>query len=61
MKTAMRICTTAVMSVLLASFADFATAAAVPGQGTWEATLQARDLDGDTITDAFNDTALNIT
>ena len=61
MKTAMRICTTAVMSVLLAGLADVATASAVPGQGTWETALQARDLDGDTITDASNETALNIT
>ena len=33
----------------------------VPGQGTWETTLQARNLDGDTTTDAFYDTALSIT
>jgi hypothetical protein len=33
----------------------------VSGQGTWETTLQARDLNGDGITDAFYDTALNIT
>lgn len=31
------------------------------GQGTWETTLQARDLDGNGSTDAFYDTALNIT
>jgi hypothetical protein len=36
-------------------------AAPITGQGTWETTLLARDLDGDTITDAFYDTALNIT
>lgn len=33
----------------------------VSGQGTWETTLQARDLDSDGITDAFYDTTLNIT
>lgn len=33
----------------------------VSGQGTWETTLQARDLDGDNLTDAFYDTVLNIT
>lgn len=36
-------------------------AAPVSGQGTWESTLQARDLNGDGIRDAFYDTALNIT
>ncbi len=41
--------------------AGSAGAAGVPGQGTWETTLQPRDLDGDTITDAFYDTELNIT
>ena len=35
--------------------------AGVPGQGTWETTLKARDLDGDHVTDAFYDTELNIT
>lgn len=38
-----------------------AQATAVPGQGTWETTLQARDLDGDGTADAFYDTTLNIT
>lgn len=33
----------------------------ISGQGTWETTLQARDLDGDGTTDAFYDTSLNIT
>ena len=33
----------------------------VPGQGTWEATLQARDLTGDNVADAFYDTVLDIT
>lgn len=36
-------------------------AAPVSGQGTWETTLQARDLDGDGAPDAFYDTALDIT
>jgi len=36
-------------------------AAGVPGQGTWQTTLQARDIDKDGTTDAFYDTALNIT
>lgn len=39
-----------------------AHATAVSGQGTWESTLQPRDLDGDTSTiEAFFDTVLNIT
>jgi PEP-CTERM motif len=38
-----------------------AQAAAVTGQGTWQTTLQARDLDGNGSTDAYYDTALNIT
>lgn len=33
----------------------------VAGQGTWETTLQARDLNGDSVTDAYYDTSLNIT
>ncbi len=41
--------------------AGMAGAAGVPGQGTWETTLQPRDLDGDTVIDAFYDTELNIT
>ena len=38
-----------------------AQAAAVPGQGTWETTLQARDINGDSVVDAYYDTALDIT
>jgi hypothetical protein len=38
-----------------------AMAAPVSGQGTWESTLQARDVNGDGVTDAYFDTALNIT
>ncbi|MCU7370230.1 DUF1566 domain-containing protein [Paucibacter sp. O1-1] len=38
-----------------------AHAAGVPGQGSWQTTLQARDIDKDGTTDAFYDTALNIT
>jgi len=33
----------------------------VSGQGTWEDTLKARDIDGNGTTDAFYDTTLNIT
>ena len=38
-----------------------AQAAAVPGQGTWETTLEARDINGDSVVDAYYDTALDIT
>lgn len=40
-----------------------AQAAGVSGQGTWETTLQGRDLDGNTANgfEAYYDTALNIT
>ena len=38
-----------------------AQAAAVSGQGTWETTLQARDINGDGVADAFYDTVLNVT
>ena len=36
-------------------------ASVVPGQGTWATTLQARDLTGDGVADAFYDTVLDIT
>ena len=35
-------------------------AAAVPGQGTWETTLQARDINHDGTVDAYYDTALDV-
>lgn len=38
-----------------------AHAGPVSGQGTWETTLQARDLNGDSVIDAYYDTALDIT
>lgn len=41
--------------------AGIACAGPVPGQGDWETTLQARDINGDGIVDAYYDTALNIT
>lgn len=55
-----------ILSVTLAGVgllnAGFANAVAVSGQGTWEATLQGRDLDGNLATfEAYYDTALNIT
>lgn len=41
--------------------AGLAQAVGVPGQGAWETTLLPRDIDGDTVTDAFYDAALDIT
>jgi hypothetical protein len=38
-----------------------AQSAAVSGQGTWETTLQARDVDADGVVDAYYDTLLDIT
>lgn len=41
---------------------NIASAVAVSGQGTWESTLQGRDLDGNLSTsEAYYDTSLNIT
>jgi len=36
-------------------------AASVPGQGTWETTLVARDMNNDSVVDAYYDTVLDIT
>jgi hypothetical protein len=47
-----------VATVLLAGVAQ---AAGVPGQGTWETTLQPRDLNGDKVAAAFYDTDLKLT
>ncbi|MDB5811123.1 MAG: hypothetical protein JWN94_3245 [Betaproteobacteria bacterium] len=49
-------------SLLFASaFLSAANAAPVSGQGTWETTLVARDINGDGNVDAFYDTVLNVT
>ena len=43
-------------------FSSFANASPISGQGTWESTLIARNLDGDATTaEAYYDTILNIT
>ena len=39
----------------------FSSHAGVPGQGSWESTLLARDLDGDRVADAYYDRVLDIT
>lgn len=53
-------------ALLMAAVTSFvlvnpAQASPVSGQGTWETTLQPRDLDGNGVTDAFYDTTLNLT
>jgi Protein of unknown function (DUF1566) len=45
----------------LATLATLARAEPVPGQGTWQSTLSARDLDGDGTVDAYYDTATRAT
>jgi hypothetical protein len=52
----------AALSVVVIGSSSLAHAAPVSGQGTWETTLQGRDLDGDLTTiESFYDTALDIT
>lgn len=48
-------CAAALASVSLA-----AHSAGIPGQGTWETTLQARDINHDGAVDAYYDSTLNI-
>lgn len=48
----------AIMSFLAMGAAD---AMPIPGQGTWQTTLQARDINRDGVVDAYYDTALNTT
>ena len=51
------------VGMLAAATAPAAHAAGVPGQGTWQTTLQARDLDGNLSNgpEAFFDAVLNVT
>jgi hypothetical protein len=52
----------AALCVVALTVSTVAHAAPVSGQGTWETTLQGRDLDGNLSTfEAYYDTALNIT
>jgi hypothetical protein len=51
----------AAVALLSAFIAPVAQAGPVPGQGNWQTTLQARDIDGNGSTDAYYDTQLNIT
>lgn len=52
---------TALLATCFATGPLPAAAAPVPGQGSWQSTLHARDLDGDGIADADYDSALAIT
>jgi hypothetical protein len=52
---------TLVVLATLSTLACASHAAPVSGQGTWESTLQARDLNNDGTADAYYDTALDIT
>ena len=49
------------VAIGLSSLAASGHAVGVKGQGTWETTLQARDIDGNGTTDAFYDTELKVT
>jgi hypothetical protein len=51
----------ATASLLAALMIQTTQAAPISGQGTWQTTLQNRDLNGDGVADAFYDTQLNIT
>ena len=55
------LCAAASASAMVFCAINAAQAAPVSGQGTWETTLQARDINGDGVVDAFYDTALNVT
>lgn len=55
-------CVAAALLVVAVGVHSVAHAASVSGQGTWETTLQGRDLDGNPATiEVYYDTALNIT
>ena len=61
MKTALNYPLAAAALSLLSVFSTAAYSAAVPGQGTWETTLLARDINGDGTVDAYFDTTRNVT
>lgn len=50
-----------ILAATLAACAGAASAIPVSGQGTWETTLQSRDINHDGVADAYYDTTLNIT
>lgn len=51
----------AAMTLCIAAVPNLIAAAPISGQGTWETTLQGRDLTGDGVFDAYYDTTLDIT
>jgi hypothetical protein len=51
----------AAVTLCVAAVPNLAAAASISGQGTWETTLQGRDLTGDGVFDAYYDTTLDIT
>jgi Protein of unknown function (DUF1566) len=50
-----------IASILAVSMVHTTHASSISGQGTWQTTLQNRDLNGDGVVDAFYDTQLNVT
>lgn len=50
-----------VLATALLACAGSASAIPVPGMGTWETTLQSRDINGDGMVDVYYDTAHDIT
>lgn len=50
-----------ICAAALTATSHSALSAGIPGQGTWETTLQARDINQDGVVDAYYDSALNIT
>ena len=57
----MKIIVSGFYTAALVLFAGSAAAVPASSLGTWERSLQSRDLDRDGITDAFYDTTLNVT
>lgn len=61
MKTPRLLPFVAASASLLSLLPVTAHAAAVPGRGTWESTLFARDINGDGLVDAYFDSTRNVT
>lgn len=50
-----------ITGLLMLAASGSATAVSVPGQGTWQTTLQARDIDHDGLVDAYYDSVAKVT
>jgi len=50
-----------ILVLVVAVVSNVVHSAGVPGQGTWESTLQARDIENDGVVDAYYDTVLDVT